>query len=108
MNLRLPLDNTVALIFSLELKIFLPGFINPFLKVYKKEPFLEELASGTLSMLEVSMGSILIILFFAACIYIGLLSIPINFLPSFLQTAPVVPVPKMDPKLCPLSLLRLI
>ena len=40
--------------FSLELKIFSLGFIN-FFKVYKKEPF-EELASGTLSMLEVSTG----------------------------------------------------
>ena len=30
--------------------------------------------------------------------YVKLLSMPMNFLPSFLQTAPVVPVPKKGSK----------
>ena len=38
------------------------------------------------------------ILFFAAFMYVKLLSMPMNFLPSFLQTAPVVPVPKKGSK----------
>ena len=34
------------------------------------------------------------ILFFASLIYVAFFSMPINFLPSFLQITPVVPVPK--------------